>query len=98
MNNNVNTGASQVRIKREKKALIDGNKIKAWVFDQRVKRKIKKANKLQELTKNKFYVMILGGKVRIYRKKDLRLLVKKRVFKVKSIEELEKHAIHVTTT
>ena len=78
--------------------LIDPERIKSWLFDKKVERAIKKANKLQKLTKSKFAVFIIGGKPRVYRKTDLRTLVNKRIFKARNVEELMKHAIHITTT
>lgn len=79
-------------------ALIDINRIQAWLFDKKVQRKIKRANKLHKLTQSKFVVLILGGKPRIYKKKDIRLLVKKGIFKKNSLDDVLKEAIHITTT
>ena len=78
--------------------LIDIDRIKARLFDKRVERKIKKANKLQELTKSKHVVLILGGKPRIYNKSHSRKLINMRVFGKIKLDELMKYAVHETTT
>lgn len=80
------------------RAIIDVNKIQAWFFDKKVERKIKRANKLQKLTKSKFVVIIIAGKPRIYRKTDIRLLINKRVFGKAKLDDILKKAIHITTT
>jgi len=79
------------------RTLIDGNRIRAYFFDKRVERKIKKANKLQEITKSKHVVLLLGNKPVIYRKKDLRRLINMRVFGKMKLEQLLKYAVHETT-
>lgn len=78
--------------------IIDPERIKSWIFDRRVKKAIKKANKLQKLTKSKFVVLIVGGKPEIYRKTDLRKLINMRVFGKTKLEDLLKKTVHITTT
>ncbi len=83
----------------EKGALIDINRIKAWWFDMKVQKLIKKANKLHKLTKHKYMVLLVSGKLQLHRKADLKKLIKLRVFKKgTSIQLLEKSALYITTT
>ncbi|MCF6185090.1 MAG: hypothetical protein L3J56_10825 [Bacteroidales bacterium] len=81
-----------------KRTLIDPDKIRAWFFDRRIEKTIKKANKLQEVTKSKHIVLLIGGKPRIYKKRDLRRLINMRVFGKIKLEQLLKYAVHETTT
>ena len=80
------------------RALIDVNRIRTYFFDKRVERNIKKANKLHKITKSKHVVLLLAGKPRIYKKKDLRKFVNMRVFGKTKLEDLLKLAVHETTT
>ena len=80
------------------RAIIDVNRLRAYFFDKKVERKIKKANKLQEITKNKHVVLILAGKPKIYKKRDLRIYIKRKVFGKTTLEQLLKQAVHITTT
>ncbi len=81
------------------RAIIDINRIKSWNFDRKIKKLIKKANKLRELTKHKYMILMLKGKPHIYRKSELKQLIKLRVFKKgTTIQSLEKNALYITTT
>jgi len=83
----------------EKRALIDINRIKAWLFDVKVKKQIKKANKLHKLTKHKYLVLLVSGKLQLHRKADLKKLIRLRVFtKGTTIQLLEKSALYITTS
>lgn len=81
----------------EKFALIDINKIRAWFFDKKIERLIKKAKRLNKITEHKYIVLYVFGKARIYKKADLKRLIRIRVFKKGiTIQDLEKSAIFVT--
>ena len=81
----------------EKFALINVGRIKAWLFDRKVNKLIKKANEFSKLRREKFMVVFIAGKLGLYKKKQLRKLVKMRVFaKGITIQQIEKSALYVT--
>ncbi len=83
----------------EKGALIDVNKIKRWFFNRKLKRFIRKANKLRELTKHKYFVILIIGKLVIVRKSDMKKSIREGKFKKGiTINILEKSALYITTT
>ncbi len=80
-----------------KYAIIDVEKIKKRIFNWKLERLIKKANKLNKLTKYKYMILMSAGKARIYRKADLKYMIKRRVFKKgTTIKMLEKQALYIT--
>jgi len=76
-------------------ALIDVNRIRAFFFDRKVEKMIKRANKLHTVTNKRFIVLLVGDRPRIYSKKQLRTMCAQKKFTVK-LDELTKHAIHIT--
>ncbi|MBN1250680.1 MAG: hypothetical protein JXA16_00995 [Bacteroidales bacterium] len=80
-----------------KYAIINVPKIRAWIFDRKIEKRIKKANRLREMTKYKYMVILVSGKPLIYKKADLKRLISMRVFKKgTTIKDIEKRAIYIT--
>ena len=63
----------------------------------RVKNAIREANEMHQLTRKKYYVFLLAGKIHVMPKQDIKQLIKRRKFiKGTTIEEFEKKCIHIT--
>ena len=81
----------------EKFVLIDIAKIKAKVFDRRVERKIKYANRQAKLTGYRYLVVLFGGRLQVWQKRELNNLIKQKAFKKgTTIEVLEASALYKT--
>jgi hypothetical protein len=71
--------------------------IKDIVFAVRFKRAVRKANKLSALFKMKYYVLNMGGRLKVVPKRNIRQLIRQRRFK-KGIRlaDIERRALYVT--
>jgi len=69
-----------------------------WLYDHRMKRAIRKANRESELYNKKYLVILMHGSPRAYQKSSLKGLIKRRKYfkKGTTIEQLEKMAYYVT--
>lgn len=70
--------------------------IKRHIENIRVKKAVKKANKLFQRTGRKYLVLWYDGKPIVISKKELKILIDKGVFKGISIQEIQKKAIYKT--
>ena len=72
-------------------------KIKNYVFHLRLKRAIKEANALKELTGKKYLVFRYNNRLIVKSKQDLKYLLKQGIFKASAgIGELESIALYST--
>jgi hypothetical protein len=71
--------------------------IKDIVFAVRFKRAVRKANNLSALFKMKYYVLNMGGRLKVVPKRNIRQLIRQRRFK-KGIRlaDIERRALYVT--
>jgi len=69
--------------------------IKAWIYDWRVKRACKKADRYAKTTHYKALVLIIGGKPIVKYRHILKNEIKRKQWKC-NIETLEKRAIYKT--
>lgn len=66
----------------------------AWLY----KRAVRKAKKLAELFGMKYYVIHLGGSLKVVPKQTIKELIKRKRFrKGVTVEDIERHALFVTT-
>lgn len=66
----------------------------AWCY----KRAVRKAKKLAELFGMKYYVINLGGSLKVVPKQTIKELIKRKRFrKGVTVEDIEKHALFITT-
>ena len=71
--------------------------IKDVIFAWRYKRAVKKAVELSKLHGMKFYVVCLGGKLKVVPKKTIKELVARRRFrKGVTVQDIERRALFVT--
>lgn len=71
--------------------------IKNILFELRLRRKIKEANKISQLTKYRCYVMLVNGRPEVYSKKDLKEAIARRRFKKGfNVAYIEKIALYKT--
>ena len=71
--------------------------IKDVIFAWRYKRAVKKAVELSKLHGMKFYVVYLGGKLKVVPKRTIKELVARRRFrKGVTVQDIEKRALFVT--
>ena len=71
--------------------------IKNWIYKLRLSKAIRKANRLYNETRYKYYVLPVKGKPRVYARKTLKLLIKTKFFKKgTTIQALEKRALYTT--
>lgn len=72
-------------------------KLKTAIFKWKIKRAIRKANRLHELTKYKYLVIKHQNKIRVLSKKKLTAMVAAKMFKKGiSVRFLEAKALYVT--
>ena len=73
------------------------NKLKKWINDFRLRKAIKKANKLHAETGYRYLVLLVKGKPRVYSKQTIKKLIKLRYFKkgVK-ISDIDRKALYTT--
>lgn len=70
---------------------------KEIILNYRVKRAVKMAKELSEVSKRKYIVLMVAGVPKVYSKQDLKNLIQRRVFKKgTTIQDLEKRAIIIT--
>ncbi|MDR0789646.1 MAG: hypothetical protein LBO06_02485 [Bacteroidales bacterium] len=69
--------------------------IKKALFSYRVERAIKQANKLHKLTKQRFLVVMWGGKPHVFAKQDLKRMQRQKIFNV-PYQVLQSKAIYKT--
>lgn len=87
-------------------SLIDVLKIVRFFKDRKITRLIKRANELSKITGYRYIVLRIGGRVKLFKKSDLKHLLKSRYFlkgkaqryfkKGVTIEEIEKFSIYIT--
>ncbi|MDY0200982.1 MAG: hypothetical protein RBR40_08340 [Tenuifilaceae bacterium] len=67
------------------------------IFELRLRRAIKEANKIKKLTKYRCYVLLVKGRPVVYSKKDLKESIARRHFKKGfTIDQLDKIALYKT--
>lgn len=72
--------------------------IRQWIFAWRYKRAVKEAKELAALFGVKYYVLNLGGSLKVVPKKNIKELIKQKKFrKGISVESIERMALFVTT-
>lgn len=72
--------------------------IKKYYSAWRYKRAVRKAKKLAELFGMKYYVLNLGGSLKVVPKQTIKELIKRKRFrKGVTVEDIERHALFVTT-
>lgn len=72
--------------------------IRNWIFAWRYKRAVKEAKELAALFGVKYYVLNLGGSLKVVPKKNIKGLIKHKKFrKGISVESIERMALFVTT-
>lgn len=72
--------------------------IKKYYAAWRYKRAVRKAKKLAELFGMKYYVINLGGSLKVVPKQTIKGLIKRKRFrKGVTVEDIERHALFVTT-
>jgi len=72
-------------------------KIKNMIFAYRLKRKIRKANKLHKLTKYKYLVIKYNQKLMVISKKQIKILIQRKFFNKKvTCRQIEKMALYIT--
>ena len=73
------------------------NFLQKILVKRRIKNAIKEANEMNKLTKRKYYVFQLNGKIQIMPKQDIKRLIAMRKFvKGTTIGDFEKKCIHIT--
>lgn len=71
--------------------------IRQFVFKLKFKRAVKKANHYSQLTGMKFFVLLVGGKLRVVSKRTIRRLIHNRTFaKGVKMADIEKKALFIT--
>lgn len=72
--------------------------IKKYYTAWRFKRAVRKAKKLAGLFGMKYYVINLGGSLKVVPKQTIKELIKRKRFrKGVTVEDIERHALFVTT-
>lgn len=72
-------------------------KIKQVIWGIRFKSKVREANRLAELFKVRYFVIMMNGSLKVVPKKVLKDLVAKKRFKPgTTIQDLEKRALYIT--
>lgn len=70
---------------------------KEIILNYRVKRAVKMAKELSQVSKRKYIVLMVAGVLKVYSKQELKNLIQRRVFKKgTTIQDLEKRAIIIT--
>lgn len=70
---------------------------KEIILNYRVKRAVKMAKELSEVSKRKYIVLMVAGVPKVYSKQELKSLIARRVFKKgTTIRDLERRAILIT--
>ncbi|WP_075555806.1 hypothetical protein [Parabacteroides timonensis] len=70
---------------------------KEIILNYRVKRAVKMAKELSQVSKRKYIVLMVAGVPRVYSKQELKSLIARRVFKKgTTIQDLERRAILIT--
>ncbi len=71
--------------------------IKDLIFAWRYKRAVKEANYLNEITKMRFFVILMNGSLKVVPKQALKELIARGRFKRGTkIQDLEKRALYIT--
>lgn len=71
--------------------------IRHWIFAWRFKRAVKKAKELAALFGIRYYVLNLGGSLKVVPKRNIKELIKRKKFrKGISVEDVERMALFVT--
>lgn len=71
--------------------------IKKMIFAWRLRRAVRKANELAAMFGRRYYVINLGGSLKVMPKQRIKELIKRRRFaKGTTIEAIERHALHIT--
>ena len=71
--------------------------IKRLIFAWQFKQAVRKADCMRRLTRMKYLVLMLNGKLKVVAKQDCRRLIRQRYFKKGTrIEDIEKRALYTT--
>lgn len=71
--------------------------IKKMIWAVRFKRKVREANRLAELFKVRYFVIMMNGSLKVVPKKVLKDLIAKKRFKSgTTIQDIEKRALYIT--
>ena len=71
--------------------------IKRLIFAWKFKQAVRKADRMRRLTRMKYLVLMLNGKLKVVAKQDCRRLIRQRYFKKGTcIEDIEKRALYTT--
>ncbi|SEF48162.1 hypothetical protein SAMN05216354_0616 [Xylanibacter ruminicola] len=71
--------------------------IKRLIFAWQFKQAVRKADRMRRLTRMKYLVLMLNGKLKVVAKQDCRRLIRQRYFKKGTrIEDIEKRALYTT--
>lgn len=74
------------------------NRIKKYFFACRYKRAVRKAKELAGIFGMKYYVINLNGSFKVVPKQTIKELIKRKRFrKGVTVDDIEKHALFVTT-
>ena len=72
-------------------------KFKLLLFERRLKLAIKKANRMQKLTKYKYFVIMFGSDIKVIAKKTIKEYIKTGYFKKGvTIAQIQKQALYIT--
>lgn len=75
-----------------------GRQFRNYLYRRKVKRSIRKANELKDLTGYRYYVIRFRGKVRVVPKRIIKIWMEKKYFKKgTTIQMIEKKAIYKTS-
>ena len=71
--------------------------IKDFILNYRIKRAIRLADELSEVSKRKYLVLLVAGVPKVFSKQELKKMIAQRKFrKGTTIQDLEKRAILIT--
>lgn len=71
--------------------------IKRLIFAWQFKKAVRKADSMRRLTRMKYLVLMLNGKLKVIAKQDCRRLIRQKVLKKGTrIEDIEKRALYTT--
>lgn len=71
--------------------------IKDLILDYRIKRAVKLARELSQVSKRKYIVLLVAGVPKVYAKQELKKMIAQRKFrKGVTIQDLERKAILIT--
>lgn len=71
--------------------------IKRLMFAFRFKRAVRKADRLRHITHRKYMVLVVGGKLEVISKREVKKLVGRHVFrKGTTVSDIEQKALYVT--